>query len=222
MFPGEEKSLAAEFTFNKYDITPLDEEYPIFWSVNNTKLAAIDENGVLTIKEDAKVGSTVKVTAATQDGSGKKATVSIKIVKKPAVEISVDWMPQELVDLTTDAVEGEYMPITDNCFYYVHHDYDVQNIVFTANRDVPGFKLFEMGYDSYENCLYEEWNFCEDFPLTNKMSLSVRTYLGETVPLIGYSYIDEATDERVYFYMNIHGNTGEIMPRQFVPGEEWL
>ena len=222
LYPGAECQLTADMMFNASATVTDTDNYPILWSVNNTKLAEIDENGVLTIKEDAKVGSTVKVTAATQDGSGKKATVSIKIVKKPAVEISVDWMPQELVDLTTDAVEGECIPITDDCFYYVHHDYDVQNIVFTANRDVPGFKLFEMGYDSYENYLYEEWAFCEDFPLTNKISLAVRTYLGETVPLIGYSYIDEATDERVYFYMNIHGNTGEITPRQFVPGEEWL
>ena len=222
LYPGAECQLTADMIFNASATVTDTDNYPILWSVNNTKLAEIDENGVLTIKEDAKVGSTVKVTAATQDGSGKKATVSIKIVKKPAVEISVDWMPQELVDLTTDAVEGECIAITDDCYYYVHHDYDVQNIVFTANRDVPGFKLFEMGYDSYENYLYEEWAFCEDFPLTNKISLAVRTYLGETVPLIGYSYIDEATDERVYFYMNIHGNTGEIMPRQFVPGEEWL
>lgn len=47
------------------------------WKVNSSKRASIDENGVLT----AKSTGTVTVTASAQDGSSKKATVKVRIVR---------------------------------------------------------------------------------------------------------------------------------------------
>ena len=79
MYPGETRQLNAELVKNPY--ATVDEEYPLLWTVSDKKLAEIDENGLLTIKDTAPVGKSVKVTAATQDGSGKKVTVTIKIVK---------------------------------------------------------------------------------------------------------------------------------------------
>lgn len=50
------------------------------WSVNNKKYAKISSKGVLTAKKAGK-GKTIKVTAKAKDGSGKKATIKIKIKK---------------------------------------------------------------------------------------------------------------------------------------------
>jgi len=50
------------------------------WSVSNKKYAKINSKGVLTAKK-AGAGKTVKVTVKAKDGSGKKATIKIKIKK---------------------------------------------------------------------------------------------------------------------------------------------
>ena len=50
------------------------------WSSSNTEYAVVSEKGVVTAKEAGK-GKTVKITAMATDGSGKKATIKIKINK---------------------------------------------------------------------------------------------------------------------------------------------
>lgn len=85
MYIGQSIHLAAylELALN----APID-AYPVMWSVNDSKLAEIDYAGRLTIKEDAPAGKSVKVTAQAADGSGKKATATIKIAKYvPAVTL---------------------------------------------------------------------------------------------------------------------------------------
>ena len=78
--PGETVYLLTDITKNKFAnfYHPMM-NYPMLWSVNDSKLATIDEYGILTINPDAPKGKTVKVTLQTMDGTGKKATVSIKI-----------------------------------------------------------------------------------------------------------------------------------------------
>ena len=50
------------------------------WSTSNKKYATVSSKGVVTTKK-AGAGKTVKITAQATDGSNKKATISIKIVK---------------------------------------------------------------------------------------------------------------------------------------------
>ena len=52
----------------------------VSWETSNKKYATIDKNGMLTLKK-AGAGKTVTVTATAKDGSGKKATIKIKIMK---------------------------------------------------------------------------------------------------------------------------------------------
>jgi VCBS repeat-containing protein len=48
------------------------------WTSSNTKYATVNSKGKVTAKKAGK-GKTVKITATATDGSGKKATVKIKI-----------------------------------------------------------------------------------------------------------------------------------------------
>lgn len=58
-------------------IEPADAQQNVKWSVSSSSRAKVDENGVVT---GLKPGS-VRVTAKAQDGSGKKATVTIEFVR---------------------------------------------------------------------------------------------------------------------------------------------
>ena len=50
----------------------------IQWTSSNTKYATVNSKGVVKAKKAGK-GKTVKITAKATDGSGKKATIKIKI-----------------------------------------------------------------------------------------------------------------------------------------------
>ena len=58
------------------------------WTTNNKKLATVDKNGVVTINKKAG-GKTVKITAEATDGSKKKATFAIKIMKGVVKKIKI-------------------------------------------------------------------------------------------------------------------------------------
>ena len=52
----------------------------VVWSSSNPKYASVSSGGVVKVKK-AGVGKTVKITAATSDGTGLKKTCKIKILK---------------------------------------------------------------------------------------------------------------------------------------------
>lgn len=75
---GKKVTISANFTpSNATNKT-------VTWSSNNTKYATVNSKGVVTTKK-AGAGKTVTITAKAKDGSGKKATIKIKIVKKVKV-----------------------------------------------------------------------------------------------------------------------------------------
>lgn len=58
------------------------------WKTSNKKYATVDQKGNVTLKK-AGAGKTVTVTATAADGSGKKATYKIKIMKNAVKSISL-------------------------------------------------------------------------------------------------------------------------------------
>ena len=58
------------------------------WSSSNSKYASVSSKGVVTSKK-AGAGKTVTITAAATDGSGKKASVRIKILKHAVKKITL-------------------------------------------------------------------------------------------------------------------------------------
>lgn len=66
----------------KAKVTPSDTtNTKVKWTCSNTKYATVTSKGVVKVKK-AGIGHTVKITATAKDGSGKKATCKIKLLKK--------------------------------------------------------------------------------------------------------------------------------------------
>ncbi len=72
-------SLSPVFTANGYDFCQ-----DVKWSSSSTKVAVVDSAGTVT----AKAPGSVVITAAALDGSGKKGSISIKVIR-PVTEISI-------------------------------------------------------------------------------------------------------------------------------------
>lgn len=84
----------------------------VLWSVSNSGIASVDQNGCVKIKADAKTGKKVKVTATALDSSKKKAVVTIVTVQgKPGLadpEEPVDPVdPTEPVEVISVTLEKE-------------------------------------------------------------------------------------------------------------------
>lgn len=78
---GKKIKLTADITKNASNKT-------LKWTTSNSKVATVDKNGVVTIKK--KAGSkTVKITAEATDGSGKKATFTIKVMKGVVKKVKI-------------------------------------------------------------------------------------------------------------------------------------
>ena len=60
----------------------------IKWSTSNSKYATVDQNGVVTFNKKAG-GKTVTITAMATDGSGKKTTFKVKIMKGVVKKITI-------------------------------------------------------------------------------------------------------------------------------------
>ena len=60
----------------------------VTWKTSNQKYASVNNRGVVTTKKAGK-GKTVKITAETNDGSGKKAVYKIKIMKNAVTKVQI-------------------------------------------------------------------------------------------------------------------------------------
>lgn len=60
----------------------------VIWETSNKKYATVDQTGKITLKK-AGIGKTVTITAKAKDGSGKKATIKIKIMKHAVKSIKL-------------------------------------------------------------------------------------------------------------------------------------
>ena len=78
---GKKIKLTADITKNASNKT-------LKWITSNSKVATVDKNGVVTIKKKAG-GKTVKITAEATDGSGKKATFTIKVMKGVVKKVKI-------------------------------------------------------------------------------------------------------------------------------------
>lgn len=78
---GKKIKLTADITKNASNKT-------LKWTTSNSKVATVDKNGVVTIKKKAG-GKTVKITAEATDGSGKKATFTIKVMKGVVKKVKI-------------------------------------------------------------------------------------------------------------------------------------
>ncbi len=58
------------------------------WTTSNKKYAAVSQKGIVTAKK-AGIGKTVTITARATDGSGKKSSIRIKIVKHAVKKITI-------------------------------------------------------------------------------------------------------------------------------------
>ncbi|MCR5418709.1 MAG: Ig-like domain-containing protein, partial [Lachnospiraceae bacterium] len=58
------------------------------WSSSNTKVATVDQNGTVKVSKSAG-GKKVTITAEAADGSGKKATFKITVMKKAVTSLSL-------------------------------------------------------------------------------------------------------------------------------------
>ncbi len=73
---GETKQLKLKVYYGNDSPVKYDD---ILWSSNNNLYGSVDTEGNITVRNTAPKGKTFKITAAAQDGSGKKRTVTIKI-----------------------------------------------------------------------------------------------------------------------------------------------
>ena len=71
----------------------------LIWKTSNKKYATVSSNGIITINKKAG-GKTVIITATAKDGSGKKATYKIKIMKGKVKKIVISGAKTVKVDKT--------------------------------------------------------------------------------------------------------------------------
>ena len=67
----------------------------VLWKTSNKKYATVDKNGKITLKK-AGAGKSVTITAIAKDGSGKKASIKIKIMKHTVKSIKLEASSETL------------------------------------------------------------------------------------------------------------------------------
>ena len=60
----------------------------VTWTTSNKKVATVNANGVVSVNKKAR-GKTVTITATAKDGSGKKATYKIKVMKGAVKKVKI-------------------------------------------------------------------------------------------------------------------------------------
>lgn len=83
------KIAAGKKTTLKAKVSPAKAtDRSVAWSGSNTKYAAVSSKGVVTTKSKGK-GKTVTITAKAKDGSGKKCSVKVRIMKHSVKSVSL-------------------------------------------------------------------------------------------------------------------------------------
>lgn len=83
------KIAAGKKVALKVNVSPANAPIPkVAWATDNKKYATVNSKGVVTTKKAGK-GKTVKITATAKDGSGKKASIKIKIMKNAVTKVKI-------------------------------------------------------------------------------------------------------------------------------------
>lgn len=83
------KIAAGKKVALKVNVSPANAPIPkVAWTTDNKKYATVNSKGVVTTKKAGK-GKTVKITATAKDGSGKKASIKIKIMKNAVTRVKI-------------------------------------------------------------------------------------------------------------------------------------
>lgn len=83
------KIAAGKKTTLKAKVSPAKAtDRSVTWTCSNTKYATVNSKGVVTTKSKGK-GKTVTVTAKAKDGSGKKCSVKVRIMKHSVKSVSL-------------------------------------------------------------------------------------------------------------------------------------
>ena len=105
--------------------TPAKAAQSFSWKSGNTKVATVDENGVVTAHSAGKV----KMTATATDGTGKKATVTIRVIEKKDEESfetddlneKIDWIVSRCITGNMSDKE-KAKALHDWIIYHAHYD----------------------------------------------------------------------------------------------------
>lgn len=83
------KIAAGKKVSLRVTVSPKNATNPkVEWKTNNKKYATVDSKGVVSTKKAGK-GKTVKITAAAKDGSGKKASIKLKLMKNAVTKVRI-------------------------------------------------------------------------------------------------------------------------------------
>ena len=86
--PSDTLTLSKKTMSLSAKAEPVDAAQEFTWKSSNPKVATVDNNGVVT----ALTAGTVKITATAKDGSKKKSTIKIKIIKGDNVTLDIYWV----------------------------------------------------------------------------------------------------------------------------------
>lgn len=83
------KIAAGKKVALKVTVSPKNATNPkVTWKTDNKKYATVDSKGIVTTKKAGK-GKTVKITATAKDGSGKKASIKLKLMKNAVTKVRI-------------------------------------------------------------------------------------------------------------------------------------
>ena len=98
--PSATLALAKSMTIQA-ETTPADASREFTWKSSNSKVATVNDQGVVTAIKAGKA----TITATAKDGTGKKGTIKIKVVAKSEPLTAKIWVAGNAVELTKKQIE---------------------------------------------------------------------------------------------------------------------